>query len=324
MPECFNKAIVIGDACVDIHLKMSDLLADLQVTPYRMVLGGTSASCAGTLARLGTDTAFLGTIGNDFAGRFILSQLEKLGIDTSMTIVKDELNTVNILAFIDESGERHLWGFPRVDQAYPELDLDRVDLNKIKTASWLHSSGMTLLAKGSMQENLVELYKAAYEAGVATSLDLNTRVCDLKELDPKGVKAIYEILPYVRYLLGSAKDEFYSFHPCADWRDSVRYFAGENKTVIARMGKEGFLCIHDGIEKAFPSFKVDAVNTTGAGDSFNAGFITTMLDRKSIFEAAMFANAVSAYKISREMQDEDLKKETIIEFMEKTDLRGSV
>ncbi len=321
MPDRFNKAIVAGDACVDIHLKMADLLADLEVTPYRMVLGGTSASCAATLARLGTDTAFLGTVGKDFGGRFIIDELRKLDIDTGMTIIKEELNTISVLAFIDQDGERHLWGFPRVKQAFPDLDIDRIDPDRIRSASWLHSSGMTLLANGSIRRNLPEVYRIAYEAGVPTSLDLNTRVDDLSSLDPSAVDAIRKTLPYVRYLLGSAADEFYSFHPCEDWHDSIRYFADQDRTVIARMGKDGYIVISDGQERYSPSYDVEAINTTGAGDSFDAGFISAVLDGRDVFEAATFANAVSAYKISRESQDEDLSKEMIIDFMKTNRLR---
>ena len=320
MPEKFNKAIVVGDACMDVHLHISDILADVQI-PYRTSLGGTCGGSVAMLGRLGVPTAFLGTIGNDYAGRFILEQLKKNGIDTSLTIIRDELNTIMVYAFIDEEGERHLWGFPREDRAYTDLDLERIDLQKIKTASWLHTSGMSLLVEGSIRESVPELFRIAYEAGVPTSLDLNTRVNDLKLLDPEAVSAIRKTLPYVRYLTGSAKDEFYSFCPCDDWKDSVRHFKEEGRTIIARMGKEGYMIISDGEEKIVPSYEVEVKNTTGAGDCFNAGLITGILEGKDIYEAAKFANAVSGYKISRDEEEPDYSKELIEHFMDTTALR---
>ena len=315
MPDRYSKAIVAGDACLDIHLKMEDLLADHDVTPYKLMLGGTCGSSAGILAKLGVDTAFLGTIGKDYLGSSILKKLKDFMIDTDMVIVNEELNTIAVLAFIDPSGERHLWGFPREDQAFSELDLERVDLEKLKSASWLHSSGMSLMAKGSLRKNMPELFKIAYEAGVPTSLDLNTRVSDLKSLDEESVKAIQETLPYVKYLLGSAKDEFYSFYPCEDYMDSVRHFANEKRTVIARMGKDGFTAIHDGTERHFSSYEVNVVNSTAAGDSFNAGFIRGMLEEGDVWKALEFANAVAAYKISREDPDDLPEKEKVLAFM---------
>ncbi|MBQ1740767.1 MAG: carbohydrate kinase family protein [Erysipelotrichaceae bacterium] len=95
MPDRYSKAIVAGDACLDIHLKMEDLLADHDVTPYKLMLGGTCGSSAGILAKLGVDTAFLGTIGKDYLGSSILKKLKDFKIDTDMVIVNEELNTMH-------------------------------------------------------------------------------------------------------------------------------------------------------------------------------------------------------------------------------------
>ncbi len=313
MPDRFEKAIVVGDACVDVHIFLSDLNEGDpdKPLPYHMNTGGTSAGTAVALAKLGTPTAFLGTIGNDFGGRYILGEMKELNIDTELMIVSEELNTVNVFAFINGEGERYLWGFPRIDQAYCQLDISLVDKDKIRNASWLHSSGMTMLAKGSMRQALPELFRIAYEAGVPTSFDLNTRVSDLSLLDGEAVQAIEKTLPYVRYLTGSAMDEFVSFRPCGDWKDSVRQFADENRSVIARDGKNGFLVIEKGMEYGSPSYDVEVKDTTGAGDSFNAGLIASLMEGKSLTEAAEYANAVSAWKISGHGIDRD----KILEFM---------
>ena len=321
MPDRWNKAVVVGDACVDVHLRLEDLLNDAsgKAVPYHLSLGGTIGGTAAALAKLGVDTAFLGTVGRDYGGAYISDEMKTLGIDTSLLIIKEELNTINVFAFIDEEGERHLWGFPRKDQAYCDLDLDRVDLDKIKEASWLHSSGMTLLSGGSIVESLPVLYQIAYEAGVETSFDLNTRVSDISRLDPKAVDAIKKIFPYVRYLTGSGKDEFLSLYPSDDCKDSVRHFATKDRKVIARNGKEGYLVITDEEEREYPSYDVEAVDTTGAGDSFNAGFITARLEGKDVYESCVYANAVAGYKISGH---ETYDKEKIAEFMKNTALRN--
>ena len=312
---------MIGDACVDVHIAMADLnRADPNIPlPYHMNTGGTSAGTAVALRKLGVDTAFLGTVGMDFGGRFILDEFRSIGMNTEMVIVSDDLNTVNVFAFINDEGERYLWGFPRIDQAYARLDIGRVDMDKIRSASWLHSSGMTMLTKGDIRDAVPKLFKAAYEAGVPTSFDLNTRVNDLSLLDQDSVEAIRRTLPYVKYLTGSGKDEFVSFYPCNDWKDSARHFADDRHSVIARNGKEGFLVIDRGIEKEYPVYVITVTDTTGAGDSFNAGLICGMLEGKDLFEASEFANAVSACKISGHQTD----RETIRDFMEHTALKST-
>ena len=325
MPDKFNKVIVIGDACVDLHIKFSDIVQVTKVKemPFHMCLGGTSGGTSVALAQLGVENALLGTIGNDYGGRFLLDEFKRCGIDSSMLIVKDDLNTVEVFCFIDETGERHLWAFPRVDQAYMYLDTDCIDIEKIKSASWLHSSGMNFLNKGNNAEVIPELFRIAYEANVPTSFDLNTRVEDLSLLRPEAVEGIRKTIPYVRYLTGSAKDEFVSFYPCDDYRDSLRHFANKDTAVIARLGKEGFYVIYDGMEKSCPSYEVEAVNTTGAGDNFNAAFIKGILQGKDVYEASLYANAVSGYVISRKDRNYSLDESEIDNFINNTKLRNS-
>lgn len=321
MPDRRAEAIVVGDACVDVHLRLEDLLSDAsgRAVPYHLSLGGTIGGTAAALAKLGVKTAFLGTIGRDYGGGYITGEMKNLGIDTSLLIVKEELNTISVFAFIDQEGERHLWGFPRKEQAYCDLDLDRVDLDRIREASWLHSSGMTLLSGGTIVDSLPVLYRTAYEAGVETSFDLNTRVSDIAQLDVRAAEAIRKIVPYVRYLTGSAKDEFVSLYPADDWKESVRYFAARDRAVIARNGRDGYTVIADGVEKDFSSYDVEAVDTTGAGDCFNAGFIAAKLEGKNIFEACAYANAVAGYKISGH---DSFDTEKIRMFMADTALRN--
>ena len=100
------------------------------------------------------------------------------------------------------------------------------------------------------------------------------------------------------YLLGSGRDEFYSFCPCADWKESVRSFAQDGRTVIARMGSEGSYTVWEGKEDYQAPFDVSVRNTTGAGDAFNAGFIAGMIRGKGLQEAVTMGNAVASYKVA--------------------------
>lgn len=304
MPESrFDRVIVIGDACVDVTVSLASVMGSgddeygSQRLKPTLTGGGTSANTAVALSKLGVPTAFMGTVGDDYGGRFMLKEFAQNGINTDFTIV-DKSNTIFVFAFIDPTGERTLWGFPREDCSYARLDLERIDLAKVRTASWVHSSGMAYMTEGSIRENLPKIFKAAYEAGVPTSFDLNTRVGDPEKLDPLIRKAVEETLPYVKYLLGSAKDEFYSFCPKADWRDSVRSFAKEGRAVISRMGGDGAFFVDRGAEELQKPYQVTVTNTTGAGDAFNAGFIAGMLQGLSLPDAVLQGSAVAGYKVT--------------------------
>lgn len=316
-----KKVVVIGDACIDIHLHLHDLVHSSESIPYKTCLGGTACASAVMLAGLGADTAFLGTVGNDYGGDYIKKNLSEFGVDTGMMITDDRLNTMNVFSFIDENGERILWGFPREDVAYSELKLSQTDIEKIKESIWIHSSGMSLLSGGSIIETLPEIYEIAHEFGVITSFDFNTRVADIKLLKPEAVEAINKIIPHVDYLFGSAKDEISSFYPGDDYKYSARYFAKICKAVIARSGKEKTFVVSGEKEKTVAVYDVEAKNTTGAGDAFNAGFIVGMLEGRDVFEATKLANAAAAIKISAEEASYSIDRKVLDDFMSKSTLR---
>ena len=301
MPDRYGKAIVLGDACVDMTIKLPDSLQGVRgFEEPTLAGGGTCANTAVALSKLGVDTSFMGTLGQDSYGRYLLDEFHEMNIDTEFVQVDPALDTVICFAFVDKTGERKIYGWPKKRQSYKELDLSKVDIEKLKTASWLHSSGMNYLPDGPMREIMPYLFKVAFEAGVPTSLDLNTRAETPEALDPGIKKAVLETVPYCTFLLGSAKDEFYSFWPCDDWRDSVRHFVAPGRTVIARSGSEGaWVFSPDGDEYAVPAYKVEAVNTTGAGDSFNAGFVAGMSHGKSVRDSVRWGSAVAAYKVAR-------------------------
>ncbi len=323
-PSKTGPAIVVGDACVDITISLKEFLggSETEMTQRKRPVaagGGTSANSAVALSKLGVPTAFMGTIGRDYGGRFMLRDLESAGVDTRYTIVNPELNTVLVFAFIQESGERVLYGFPKEDVSYAELDLGSVDLDGVRSARWFHSSGMNYINEGSICENLPLLYKAAFEAGVPTSLDLNIRYARPEDVPENVRRAIMATIPYCTFLLGSAKDEFYSLCPREDWRDSARAFVAEGRTVIARVGKDGALAIApDGTEIEEKPFDTPVVNTTGAGDAFNAGFIAGALRGLSLRDCVVWGNAVASYKVggngSRHTPNEQQLREFLLPF----------
>lgn len=143
------KVLVAGDANVDLIVPFPRFLNDRRtLVEYPnpcLVGGGTCANTAVALSRLGVRTGFAGTIGCDQYGAYIKKDFEKEGVDTACLIEDARKNTVCVFAFIDEQGERYLWGWPRDDQAFKEMDLERMGSAWIKDTAWLHSSGMAIV-----------------------------------------------------------------------------------------------------------------------------------------------------------------------------------
>lgn len=295
------RVIVVGDANVDILVHYPRFLDESRKRTEwplpEVVGGGTSSNTAAALARLGVETAFVGTVGDDSNGRFVRSDFEGLGIDTSGLITDPALNTVGVFAFIDERGERYLWGWPRVDQSFKVIDEGRVDFGAVRSASWLHSSGMSLVYDTSARSTITRMFREAHEAGVPTSFDLNLRVDD-GVLDPDFARALEAILGDVDYLLGSGPDEF-AYLGSGDWMGNARDLARNGRAVIVRDGANGSVAVAGDEVVEVPAFRVTVEDTVGAGDVFNAGFISARLEGLDMRQALTRGNAVSGYSVAR-------------------------
>lgn len=297
-----RNVIVVGDANVDIIVPYPRFLNEertlVDYPSPEMQGGGTSANTAVALARLGNHTSFIGSVGDDQYGRYIQKDFQKEGVDTSGLIIEPELNTIGVFAFIDENGERYLWGWPREEQAFKVIDRDKVPFEKIRGAGWVHSSGMAIVHDTSARSSIIEIFREAYEAGVPTSFDLNLRV-DNGVLERDYEEAVREMIKYTTYLLGSGTDEFAYLGETDDWMKNARSFVTEKRTVIVRNGSEGSAGYAFDGEAVSPAFRIKVEDTVGAGDVYNAGFITAKLMGKSLEECLVTGNAVSAYTVER-------------------------
>lgn len=297
-----HKVLVVGDANVDIIVPYPKFLNQERTrveypTPV-LQGGGTSANTAVALARLGIATSFLGSIGEDQYGKYIQKDFRAEGVDVEQLIVEPDLNTVGVFAFIDETGERYLWGWPRVDQAFKVMDDRKIDFDRIREMSWVHSSGMSLVYDTSARSSMIAIFRTAWEAGIPTSFDLNLRVDD-GELDPSYEKAVREIITYSTYVLGSGTDEFYYLGERGKWLENARALVTDKRTVIVRNGKEGSIGLSAQETVEVPAFSVKVVDTVGAGDVYNAGFIAARLERRPLKECLVMGNAVSGYTVGQ-------------------------
>lgn len=313
MPE----VIVVGDANVDIIVQYPRFL-DPEKTHVvwpnpEMQGGGTSSNTAAALAKLGLGCAFVGTVGDDNYGRFVRDDLAELGVDVSGLVVDPSLNTVGVFAFIDETGERYLWGWPREKQSFKVIDENRVDFERICRADWVHSSGMSLVYDTSARSTITRIFREAHAAGVPTSFDLNLRVDD-GVLDPDFAQALDAIMGDVDYLLGSGPDEF-AYLGGGTWEENAATLARDGRMVIARDGARGSMALFDGKVVRADAYRVEVEDTVGAGDVYNAGFISGILAGRDISEALRLGNAVSGYTVARKGSRSTPTAQELEEFM---------
>lgn len=298
-----REVLVIGDVAVDIIVPYPRFLNEertlVEYPNPNLVGGGTCANTAVALARLGVPTGFVGTVGDDQYGRYIVKDFAREGVSTKGLIVDGALNTVGVFAFIDDRGERYLWGWPREEQAFKFINPAKVDMQAVKKAGFVHSSGMAIVHDTSARHTIIEVFKQAQAAGVPTAFDLNLRVDDGK-LDEGYKQAVLQVLQYSSHVLGSGDDEFYHLGNSEDWMATAKSFVRPGRTVIVRTGKKGCCGIAPNGEMIEePAIGKERVDTVGAGDVFNAGFITGYLQGFGFANCLRMGNAVSGYTVAR-------------------------
>ncbi len=252
----------------------------VRFTHYAYQGGGQTATAMVVYARLGFRARYLGGVGDDADGRANLEGLVAEGVDVSGVRVRPAGLTQRAFIMVDdETGERTIvWG--RSDGMV--LEPEEVDPALIRSGRLLHTDAQNPLTAARAAS-------LARESGMPVLADLERRRVGLDEF-----------LPLVDYLI--AAPEF--LEPAtgtSDPAEAMRVL--EERTcgaiVIVTQGGRGAIGWIDGRVMEFPAYRVEAVDTTGAGDVFHAAFGVACLRGMALQDAIDFSNAVAAMKCRR-------------------------
>jgi sugar/nucleoside kinase (ribokinase family) len=251
------------------------------VEQMRMTAAGTAAGTALTFAKLGAAVSTAGAIGADPAGDFLLSLLDRAGVDTCLVVRKPDVPTSMSVLPIRPNGERpslHLLG---ANLAYT---LDDVDWAAVAATDHLHLGGTEMLGP----DFGARILRHAKENGVTTSVDL---------IAPGGMGTFDIIAPtlaYTDYLLPN-EEQVVGFTGAETLDDGCRRLLDAGVGLLAvTCGADGALVVSGEGTEQVPAFGVDVVDTTGCGDAFSAGFVCGVHLGRRPREAAVLGNAVAA------------------------------
>jgi sugar/nucleoside kinase (ribokinase family) len=278
--------LVIGELNVDILLNKvqslpvvgQEILADEMV----LTLGSSSAIFAANLASLGITTSFCGMIGKDMFGRYIVTELNNRRVDTSLIAENANYQTgITVVLNYDQdrANVTHCG-------AMEHFRFDDIPFNQFARFKHLHLSSF-FLQKG-LQTDIVKLFKAAREHGLTTSLDI--------QWDPenKWEFPYRTCLPYVDFFLPN-EAEILALTGTNQLSDAFELLEAFSNTIVVKRGINGALAYSKGrYTEAKPYLHSHFVDAIGAGDSFNAGFITSFLQGKSLPESLRFGNLTGA------------------------------
>ena len=258
--------LVAGEINADLVLRnVSPFPApgrEVLVSESELVLGSASAICASGLARLGNRVVFSGRVGNDLFGRFCLEEMSRSGIGIDHVIV-DKGTTTGITVSISSGRDRALVTFLG---AIAEFAAEDVPDAAFDGASHLHVAGFFLQTR--LRAGLPDLFRRAHQRGLTTSLDSGH--------DPEGEwrGGLEEALREADLFFPN-REEIRSISGSEDLEDALRSFGATR--VVAKLGPSGAAILNGGSMVRVPAPEVDVVDTTGAGDSFDAGFLHAWL-----------------------------------------------
>lgn len=282
--------ISLGEPMLEFSAIAVGRLAD--VPAFQRGWGGDTSNFAVAAARLGARVGYVTRLGNDEFGRCFLDLWRREGIDVSRVAVDpDGFTGIYFISLLADGG--HDFTYYRSGSAASRLRPQDLDLEFVAAARLLHVSGITQAISRSACDASFAAMEAAHKAGRLVSYDPNVR---LKLWSRDTARAI------VDYTFGLADIVLPSLEE-ASWilgRDRpesiVDALLEKGARIVAlKLGADG--CIvgsrQDGILQV-AGFQVPVVETTGAGDAFDAAFALGILQGQAPRDAALFANAVGA------------------------------
>ncbi|OXM16800.1 carbohydrate kinase family protein [Paenibacillus herberti] len=287
-----SKVIVIGELNVDLIFAGTGIRPEPNreklVDEFRLALGSSSAITAAGLAGLGLEVELVSIVGDDEFGRFCINELAGYGVGVGNIKLDGSLRTGVTLSLTDGSDRSLLTYLGSIASVTPDL----IPASLFEGASHVHF-GSFYLQEG-MRPHWAELFRRAKEAGLTTSFDVGWDPSE--QWDRERLK---ELLAWTDWFLPS-EEEALAIFECSDVKELVEHLPQRRGYVAVKRGSAGALVIGpDGSLTEGKAVKVVPVDTTGAGDSFNAGWITARLSGKSDSEALFYANACGALSTLR-------------------------
>ena len=286
-----NKVTVIGSINLDTNLRVKKMPRPgetVHATDHYSAAGGKGANQAVAAARAGSDVSFIGGVGDDAAGKEMLNLLKSENINTSGIITATKESTGQAFITVDDSGQNSITIYAGANYAF---GADEVLQNQglIKKADFLIAQFETPLAA------TIKGFEIAHEAGVRTILNpapgmdqIPTELLKLTDIiTPNETEA--ETITGVKVI-----DEKAAQKAAAKLRKQ-----GVD-TVIITIGDKGAFYSYQGKNELIPAFKVKAVDTTAAGDTF-IGAMASVLhpDLSNFKEAILFANKASSLTVQK-------------------------
>src|SRR4030042_1813767 len=247
------------------------------IEDYAETCGGSAANTAVGLARLGCKVGFIGKVGCDREGDLLIQDFSKEGVNTDGVVRAGQGKSGSVLGFVDKKGARALY----IDSGVNDiLTFDEVNVEYASQAQFLHLTSFVGEKSFQTQKKLLN----AIPNSVKVSFDPGALYAR------KGYSALESILMRSYVLMPNAI-ELELLTGETDYCKGADFMIGRGVKIVAvKLGGDGCY-VTDGRERhLIDPFKVNVVDTTGAGDAFCAGFLYGLVNGKSLYECGRLGN----------------------------------
>lgn len=283
--------ISIGECMIELFSEEPIESAD----SFTRSFAGESVNILVAASRLGNTTGYITRLGSDPFTPYLLGSWQREGIDTSQSKQVPGFNAVHFIATLP-NGERD-FVYYRKDSAPTTIKPTDIDPNYIRQAKIMHISGVAQAISPTAGDAVLHAAQIARENNITVSYDPNYRHQLWSHTDARA--GMERVIPYVDYFLPSLPADTDVLFGTQDAQTIIDQSLESGATIVAvKMGAEGAIIgTIDGTFSIPPYTAGPVVDTTAAGDAFNAGFLHGMLENMSPKDAGTFAAIAAGCKI---------------------------
>jgi sugar/nucleoside kinase (ribokinase family) len=250
-------------------------------------IGGNGGNTSSALAKLGVPVRLYGRVGRDAQAETVLGLLREAGVDTA-GVGRSDHPTTTVVCVVNRSGDRLF-----LQRAGASADVTPEIVAFDDGAPFTHFHLANLFSVPSIRGRAVEMLRRARGAGLTTSLDTGWDALG------RWMEDVAPSLPFVDLLFANETEASHLTGERSPERAAAVFIECGAGDVAIKLGGSGCAVFSESGAWEAPAYAVEAVDTTGAGDCFVAGFLAALHRGRDYEFAAQFANAVGAMSVQR-------------------------
>jgi sugar/nucleoside kinase (ribokinase family) len=257
---------------------------EILTSGFTLTLGSSSAILAHNLSLLGSKVTFSSRVGPDALGEMCCQWLKEAGVQVGHVVQSASGSNTGITLILPLTNSRRILTYPG---AMFEMGIDDLDLDYLATAKHIHLSSLFLHRK--LSPHIPELFREMKRRGLTTSLDTND------DPEDKWDGVLEDVLPLVDVLL-CTEDELAKI---AKVEPAVEHVAAKVPLLVVKRGARGASAYTEGQSIDVPSLRVDVIDTVGAGDTFDAGFLHQWVRKAPLERCVAYGNLAGGLSVTR-------------------------